>query len=96
MAGGFSSAPGISLSDSPVAAMMLGQWRDGMLRLWRHLRTASVPTPKRRATASAPPMVSMMLSTVTVLMRAVYGKRLPTSMFFGGLGKNFPGKAERQ
>src|ERR1700688_1275946 len=60
--------PGRSDSVRPVAAITAAQWRDGMEPAWRHFRTASVPTPVRRAAASAPPSRSMIESTSVVML----------------------------
>src|SRR5579872_1351815 len=64
---GSEAAPDISARVRPVAAMTAAQWRDGMEPDWRHLRTASVPTPVSRAAASGPPSWSMIESTPIVM-----------------------------
>ena len=64
---GKAGPPGRSDNARPVAAITAAQWRDGIDPAWRHLRTASVPTPVRRAAASAPPRRSMTLSTSMVM-----------------------------
>ncbi len=54
-------------ASEPVAVITAAQWREGMDPAWRHFRTASVPTPVRRAAASAPPSRSMIDSTLAVM-----------------------------
>ncbi len=61
-----------SASARPVAAITAAQWRDGIDPAWRHLRTASVPTPVSRAAASAPPSRSMMDSTLVVMAATLW------------------------
>jgi hypothetical protein len=59
-------APGMSDKARPVAPITAGQCRAGMARAWRHLRTASVPTPHRAAAASCPPRRRTTSSTLAI------------------------------
>src|ERR1700732_1170456 len=52
----------------PVAVMTAAQWRAGMDPAWRHFRTASVPTPVRRAAGSGPARRASNDSTLAVMV----------------------------
>ena len=79
----FPAAGGASLpSARPVAAIMAGQWREGMALALRHLRTASVETPVRAAAASAPPRRS-----ISSAMEIDMDMMLPE--FFSGFNDDF-------
>ena len=69
---GATTPPDRSDKARPVAAITAAQWRDGIDPAWRHLRTASVPTPVRRAAASAPPRRSTTESTLNVMRGTVW------------------------
>ena len=67
LAGSPGGVPARSGKVRPVAAITAAQCLAGMDRDWRHLRTASGPTPVSLAAASAPPSFWMISSTLIVM-----------------------------
>ena len=87
-----------SASVRPVAAITALQCCEGMAPAWRHLRTASVVTPVRRAAASAPPRRSMMSSTLVMLsyLWEKTSRRNPAQRGSGSIFRHAKGSARRR
>ena len=81
--------------ERPVAAMIAGQWRDGMAPALRHFRMASVVTPVKVAAASAPPKRSIS-SAMEMDMETCYRIFYPASTCFVSAGNFFQRSLENE